>query len=63
MREYTTFLSLRHGPELAQAPSLCSGQVLAEHEGLVHWVVRRQWLVDLSYVEALHVGRIALWQA
>ena len=55
MREYTTFLSIRHGPELAHA--------LTEHEGLVHWVVRRQWLGDLSYAEALHVGRIALWQA
>lgn len=55
MREYTTFPSIRHGPELAQA--------LAEHEGLVHWVVRRQWLGDLPYAEALHVGRIALWRA
>lgn len=55
MREYTTFPSIRHGAEIAQ--------VLAEHERLVHWVVRRQWLGDLPYAEALHVGRIALWRA
>jgi RNA polymerase sigma factor (sigma-70 family) len=29
----------------------------------VHWVVRRQWLGDFPYAEALHVGRIALWKA
>lgn len=55
MREYTTFLFIWHEPEIVQA--------LAEHEGLVHWVVRRQWLGDLPYAEALHVGRIALWRA
>lgn len=55
MREHTSFPSVRHGPEIAQA--------LAEHEGLVHWVVRRQWLGGLPYAEALHVGRIALWRA
>jgi RNA polymerase sigma factor (sigma-70 family) len=53
--EYTTFPSLRHEPRLAQA--------LARHERLVHWVVRRQWLGELSYAEALQVGRIALWRA
>ncbi|MFX1266180.1 MAG: sigma-70 family RNA polymerase sigma factor [Promethearchaeota archaeon] len=42
-------------PDLAQA--------LAEHERLVHWVVRRQWLGALSYAEAVQAGRIALWQA
>jgi RNA polymerase sigma factor (sigma-70 family) len=55
MRQYTIFPSIGHGLEIAQA--------LAEHEGLVHWVVRRQWLGDLPYTEALHVGRIALWRA
>jgi RNA polymerase sigma factor (sigma-70 family) len=38
-------------------------QALAEHDRLVHWVVRRQWLGSLSYADALQVGRIALWQA
>ncbi len=55
MQQYTTFPSIRHGPDLVQG--------LAEHEGLVHWVVRRQWLGALPYAEALHVGRIALWRA
>jgi hypothetical protein len=31
-------------------------QALAEHERLVHWVVRRQWLGNLSYSEALRAG-------
>jgi RNA polymerase sigma factor (sigma-70 family) len=39
------------------------GQALAAHEGLVHWVVRRQWLGELCYAEAVQVGRIALWRA
>jgi RNA polymerase sigma factor (sigma-70 family) len=39
------------------------GQAMAEHERLVHWVVRRQWLGPLSFAEALQVGRIALWRA
>ena len=55
MREYTPFPSLRHRLDVVQA--------LADHEGLVHWVVRRQWLGDLPYAEGLHVGRIALWRA
>jgi RNA polymerase sigma factor (sigma-70 family) len=36
---------------------------LAQHEGLVRWVVRRQWLGDLSVQDALHEGRIGLWAA
>jgi RNA polymerase sigma factor (sigma-70 family) len=36
---------------------------LAEHERLVHWVIRRQWLGELSYAEAVQAGRIALWRA
>jgi RNA polymerase sigma factor (sigma-70 family) len=38
-------------------------QLLAEHEPLVHWVVHRQWLGGLPYVDAVQVGRIALWRA
>jgi len=38
-------------------------QAMAQHEGLVHWVVRRQWLGSLSYAEALQAGRIGLWRA
>jgi len=36
---------------------------LAEHEALVHWVVRRQWLGPLPYLEAVQAGRIGLWRA
>ncbi len=36
---------------------------MAQHEGLVHAVVRRQWGGALSYEERLHAGRIGLWQA
>jgi len=55
MHKCSTTLPVWHMPDIAQA--------LAEHERLVHWVVRRQWLGELSYAEALQVGRIALWRA
>ena len=55
MQDCTTASSPWHAADIPQA--------LAEHEGLVHWVVRRQWLGELSYGEALHQGRIALWRA
>ncbi len=32
-------------------------------KGLVHWVVRPQWLGALPYADALHVGRVGLWRA
>lgn len=37
--------------------------ILAAHERLVHWVVHRQWLGELSYTAAVQVGRLALWRA
>ncbi len=40
-----------------------SPELLAHHEGLVRWVVRRQWLGELSFADALHEGRIGLWRA
>ena len=55
MQKCSTTSSVWHMPDIAQA--------LAEHERLVHWVVRRQWLGDLSYAEAVQAGRIALWRA
>jgi RNA polymerase sigma factor (sigma-70 family) len=55
MSDYTARASRKHNGAMPQ--------VLAEHERLVHWVVRRQWLGELSYAEAAHVGRIALWRA
>ena len=36
---------------------------MAEHESLVHWVVRRQDCGPLSYEDAVHEGRIGLWHA
>jgi len=36
---------------------------LAQHEKLVHWVVHRQWLGPLPYLEAVQAGRIGLWRA
>lgn len=55
MCKCSTSSSIRHVSDMVQA--------LAEHERLVHWVVRRQWLGTLSYATALQVGRIALWRA
>ncbi|MDH7486984.1 MAG: sigma-70 family RNA polymerase sigma factor [Anaerolineae bacterium] len=55
MKQYTTTPPVRHRTEIAQA--------MAEHEGLVHWVVHRQWLGHLSYAEALQAGRMGLWRA
>jgi len=42
-------------------PSL--DRLMAQHDGLAHCIVRRQWRGDLSYTEALHEGRIGLWRA
>lgn len=36
---------------------------VAAHEGLVQWVVRRQWRGTLSFADALHEGRLGLWRA
>lgn len=55
MQKCSTTSSVWHMPDIAQA--------LAEHERLVHWVLRRQWLGGLSYAEAVQAGRIALWRA
>lgn len=40
-----------------------SSEQMAEHEGLVRWVVRQQWRGELSFDDALHEGRIGLWHA
>jgi RNA polymerase sigma factor (sigma-70 family) len=37
--------------------------LMEQHEGLVHLVVRRQWLLTLEYEEALQAGRRGLWRA
>lgn len=38
-------------------------QLMGEHEGLVHAVVRQQVLGDLPYEVALQAGRTGLWRA
>jgi RNA polymerase sigma factor (sigma-70 family) len=37
--------------------------LMAEHDRLVHAVVRKQFLGPLSFADALHAGRIGLWRA
>ena len=55
MSQDTTLCCVRQAQEVAQA--------LVEHERLVHWVVHRQWLGELSYAAAVQAGRLALWRA
>ncbi len=33
------------------------------HDGLVHYLLRQQWIGPLLYAEALQEGRLGLWQA
>ena len=37
--------------------------LMAEHDRLVHAVIRKQFLGPLSFAEALHAGRLGLWRA
>jgi hypothetical protein len=49
-----------------QAQAGCSeslNELMQRHEGLVHLVVQRQWLLTLPYEEALQAGRRGLWRA
>ena len=41
----------------------CLNQLMARHEGLVPFVVRRQTLGQLSFAAAMQAGRIGLWRA
>ena len=47
----------------SDASKLTLGQAMSQHDGLVQWVVHRQYLGRLSYAEAIQAGRIGLWQA
>ena len=38
-------------------------QLMDKHDRLVHYIVRQQWRGSLTYSEAVHEGRIALWRA
>lgn len=55
MYQSTTCSSLAEPAVLAEK--------MVEHEGLVRWVVRRQWLGGLPFDDALHEGRLGLWAA
>ena len=46
-----------------QQVAAISSELMARHEGLVRWVVRRQYLGDLSFADAMAEGRIGLWHA
>lgn len=39
------------------------GLLMARHERLVHYAVKRQNLGDITYDEAIQAGRIGLWRA
>lgn len=41
----------------------CLNQLMARHEGLVPFVVRRQTLGQLPFAAAMQAGRIGLWRA
>jgi RNA polymerase sigma factor (sigma-70 family) len=41
----------------------CLEHLMAQHDGLVHWVIRHYGSDPLNYDEALQAGRIGLWQA
>jgi RNA polymerase sigma factor (sigma-70 family) len=38
-------------------------RLMDQHDGLVHYILRRQWCGSLSYTEVLQEGRIGLWRA
>ncbi len=37
--------------------------LMRQHDGLVHHIIRRQWGGSLSYAQVLQEGRIGLWRA
>jgi RNA polymerase sigma factor (sigma-70 family) len=38
-------------------------ELMRQHDGLVHHIIRQQWGGALSYAETLQEGRIGLWRA
>jgi RNA polymerase sigma factor (sigma-70 family) len=55
--------STRQRTGQGKSPGATEAGLLAQHERLVRWVARRQRLGPLSFADALHEGRIGLWQA
>jgi RNA polymerase sigma factor (sigma-70 family) len=41
----------------------CLNELLAYHEGLIHFVLRRQYVGGTAYDDLLQEGRLALWHA
>jgi RNA polymerase sigma factor (sigma-70 family) len=65
-------MSIVHSPDLvgpavfgcAQAGCrICQDRLVRQHEGLVHFVLRRQVSDEMAYADLLQVGRIGLWRA
>lgn len=42
---------------------VCQDRLVRQHEGLVHFVLRRQGYGNVAYADLLQAGRIGLWQA
>jgi RNA polymerase sigma factor (sigma-70 family) len=55
VKQYNAFSPSPHAADWNQA--------LGQHEGLVHWVARRQRTGGLPWADVLQVGRIGLWHA
>lgn len=53
----------KSAPAVPTPTTPCLDTLMAQHDGLVHAVLRRQWGGTLSYEQLLHAGRIGLWQA
>jgi RNA polymerase sigma factor (sigma-70 family) len=41
----------------------CQDELMRQHEGLVHFILRRRVRSDVPYEDLLQEGRVALWQA
>ncbi|MBI2954345.1 MAG: sigma-70 family RNA polymerase sigma factor [Chloroflexi bacterium] len=53
----------KSAPAVHAPTTPCLDTLMAQHDGLVHAVLRRQRGGTLSYERRLHAGRIGLWQA
>lgn len=41
----------------------CQEELIRQHQGLVHAVIRRQWSGEIAYADLAQEGTIALWRA
>jgi RNA polymerase sigma factor (sigma-70 family) len=42
---------------------VCQDSLIRQHEGLIHFVLRRHVRGRVAYADLMHAGRIGLWQA